>query len=106
MTKPFTAILEAINSQIKAKHSNFAGAYFFGSRAKETATEDSDYDTAFIFDGKVDRKLKNEIISLVYDYEVENDIVIDVLVYNKQEIENPSTPFRCNVKNEGKFYHA
>lgn len=104
MTKPFTTILSSISSQIKAKHSDFAGIYFFGSRAKGTATEESDYDTAFIFDGTVDRKLKNEIISLVYDYEVENDIIIDVLVYSKQDIENPATPFRDNVKNEGIFY--
>lgn len=104
MTKPFNDILASINSQIKAKYKDFAGVYLFGSRAKGTGTKESDYDTAFIFNGKVDRKLKNEIISLVYDYEVDNDIIIDVLVYNKQEIENPSTPFRYNVRSEGKFY--
>ncbi|MBN1971057.1 MAG: nucleotidyltransferase domain-containing protein [Candidatus Delongbacteria bacterium] len=104
MTKPFAAILSSITSQIKAKHPDFTGVYFFGSRVKGYATDESDYDIAFIFDRLVDRKLKSEIISLVYDYEVQNDIIIDVLVYSKEDIENTTTPFRDNVKNEGIFY--
>jgi len=98
-------IISKLNKQLKMSFPDFKGLYFYGSRVAGKSTKDSDYDIVFLFERKkIDRSLKDEIISLVYDYELENDILIDVRVYTFQSIQNPTTPFRVNVKSEGIFY--
>ena len=98
-------IINKLNMQLKKSYTDFKGLYFYGSRAAGKGAEDSDYDIVFMFERKkIDRSLKDEIINLVYDYELENDIIIDVRVYTFQSIQNPNTPFRLNVKTEGVFY--
>jgi len=98
-------IISKLNEQLKKSYPDFKGLYFYGSRVAGKGTKDSDYDIVFLFERKkIDRSLKDEIISLVYDYELENDIIIDVRVYTFQSIQNPKTPFRLNVKTEGVFY--
>ena len=102
----FHKILKEINLKLKDKYPLFNGAYFFGSRIKGNYNNESDYDAAFVFDAIIDNKLRNDVINIVYDFELANDIVIDSLVFNVDDILNPKTPFRNNVKNEGYFLNA
>lgn len=105
MNKTIDKIINELRNHIKNKYAEFKGLYFYGSRARGEGTIDSDYDIVFSFDReKINRPLKDDIINIVYDYELENDILIDVRVYTFQSIQNPSTPFRVNVKSEGIFY--
>ena len=63
------------------KYNSYRGAYFYGSRVKNIHSTDSDFD-------------------------VENDIIIDAHIYQINDILDPISPFRQNVKNEGIFYAA
>ena len=103
--KEFEKILSELNVRLKVKHSDFKGLYFYGSRARGKGEKYSDYDIVFIFERDViGRKLRDEVISIVYDYEIENDIIVDIKVYPFKFIQQPITPFHQNIKTEGIFY--
>jgi len=106
MDEKLTNIFGLINKVLKKKYPNYSGLYLFGSQVNGNATSQSDCDAAFIFDGIIDRKIRNDVISIVYDYELENDIVIDVMVFSRKEIDNPVTPLRYNIKTQGIFCYA
>jgi len=100
-------IISKLNEQLKKSYPDFKGLYFYGSRAAGKSTKDSDYDIVFLFERKkIDRSLKDEIINLVYDFELDHDIIIDSRVYSFNSIQDPTTPYRLNVKTEGVFYGA
>ena len=100
----YEKIITGINKLIRQKYTSFKGLFFYGSRIKNTNAPDADYDIVLTFDKKPNWRLKNTIYGLISDYEVKNDIIIDVHVYKLDDILNPITPFRNNVKNEGIFY--
>lgn len=98
-------IISEVNLRLNKKYPDFKGTYFYGSRAVGKSTKESDYDIVFLFErNKIDRSLKDEIIGIVYDYELEHEIIIDSKIYTFDSIENPATPYRINVKAEGVFY--
>jgi predicted nucleotidyltransferase len=97
-------IINELKSLLSQKYKDFKGIYYYGSRARKDNQEDSDYDLMFVFDREVDRKLKEEIIHLLYRYELDNDIIIDCRVYSTNDIKNIYTPFIYNVIKEGLFY--
>ena len=98
-------ITELIND-LKSKYIDFKGIYFFGSRSTNKHFENSDLDLVFTFNREINRKFKDEIRSLVYDYDLKYDVVIDSHIYNYKDILNPVTPFRNDVKTQGIFYGA
>lgn len=98
-----TIIIE-LKDTLKKRYPDFKGIYFYGSMARGEGQTDSDYDLVFVFSGNVNRKLRDEIIDIVYEYELAYGILIDVKVYSASMIENPVTPFRKNVLAEGIFY--
>lgn len=105
MNKAIDKIINEQRNRLRNEYPDFKGLYFYDSRACGEGTIDSDYDIVFLFERKkIDRSLKDEMISLVYDYELENDILIDVRVYTFQSIQYPTTPFQVNVKSKGIFY--
>jgi predicted nucleotidyltransferase len=105
MTKKFLDILiNEIKNELVKKYNDFSGIYLFGSRVKGTHSNDSDLDIAITFSRSIDKKFKDEIRDLIYEYDLKYDLVIDTHIYNLQDILFPKTPFRYNVKNEGIFY--
>ena len=104
MSKKALNIIAEIKKLLSENYSDFKGIYFFGSRSKTVSSIDSDYDIAIIFDRKIDREFKYEIIDLVYGVDLKYDVILDVKVYCEGDIRNPITPFRRNIKNEGVLF--
>ncbi|MFH1194353.1 MAG: nucleotidyltransferase domain-containing protein [bacterium] len=97
-------IIHELKLIIKELFPEFEGIYFYGSRMKGNSTTYSDYDFALIFNRKVDRKFRDKIIEAIYELELKYDVLLDVKVYSSNDIQNPITPFRSNIKTEGVFY--
>ena len=104
MKKHIDDIITELKSALKKKYPDFTGIYFYGSQRGVISSLESDYDLALVFNKKINKKFKEEIIDLIYEFDLQYDIVIDAKIYSSDEISNPVTPFRANVKNEGTFY--
>jgi uncharacterized protein len=99
-------IIQELLVELKEKYSDFRGIYLFGSRARGDYNKDSDYDLAIIFDRKIDTKLKREISRIIACLMVKYQIIVDNPVMDMNDLIEPITPLRENIKNEGIFYEA
>lgn len=104
MSEKDNILLAEISQQLKKGGFDLNGLYLFGSRAKNTFNEESDYDVAIILNEKVDWKLKDKVREVLYDIMLENDIVIDSHIYSKEQIDLSITPLRVSIKSTGIFY--
>jgi predicted nucleotidyltransferase len=93
-----------MSKTLKKKYNDFRGIYFYGSRARGDSNSYSDYDIVTVFERTIDWKFENEVLNIIYDFIVDNDIIIDCKVYSVNEISNPVTPLRINIKKEGQLY--
>jgi predicted nucleotidyltransferase len=77
----------------------------FGSRAKGDATINSDYDILIILNKKdYSWKYKYQINEVIYDLELENDIIIDSHILSDYEVNNSlrgSQPIFINAIDNG-----
>lgn len=60
----------------------------FGSQAKGTATELSDYDILIILNEPYNWKLRDRITDVMYDMELKHDILFDKHLLSVNEIKN------------------
>ena len=60
----------------------------FGSRAKGTANNDSDYDVLIVLDIDYNQKTKKIINGLCYDFDLKYAIFLDTQIISKSELEN------------------
>jgi predicted nucleotidyltransferase len=97
-------IVNELKSELKEKYPDFRGIYLFGSRARGDEHKDSDYDIAIIFDRKIDWRFDDKIMDSIINYEIKYDLLFDYHVFNFNDILEPITPFRNNVRKEGIFY--
>lgn len=97
-------IIEEVSKSLVKAGIPLKGLYFFGSRAKELQTKESDYDIAVIIKLPVNHKIKDKVRSFVYEIMLEHNVVIDTHIYSESEIDKPVTPFREAIRNEGVFY--
>ncbi len=102
----FENILLRISREIKARHPGYKGLYLYGSRIHKNINDDSDYDIVLVFNRHIDSALEKQILSIIYKYEIEYEILIDFSCYNYQDFSSIITPFRKTVLEEGKFYAA
>ena len=65
----------------------------FGSRARGDASDDSDLDI-FVEVEDLDRELKRKLADIVWDYSIDNGVVISPLFFSRNEVEN--TPMRAS----------
>ena len=75
----------------------------FGSRARGDADDDSDLDI-FIEVEDLDREVKRNLSDIVWDYSIDNGVVISPLFFSRNEVEG--TPMRSSfilesIMNEG-----
>ena len=96
--------LARLNHALKIVFSDYRGVYFYGSRQRGDFRDDSDYDLVFVFETKPDWRKEDLVRELVYQQEVEHNLVIDGKYYAQDEIAHARTPFCETVCQEGEFY--
>ena len=77
--------------------------YLFGSVARNDYDPDSDIDVLVLVPGKVDTSLKEDIIDLAYDVELEYDVVFGIVVRSKEfwiSEKAAAMPFHQSVQRE------
>lgn len=104
MEKKFKDLLDELSRVLKKKYPEFRGIYLYGSQVKGTFNEESDYDVVYVFDREIDWRFEYEVKDIIYDLELKYELFLDNRIYNHKDIQDPSTPFRLNVKTEGIFY--
>ncbi|MCA9947299.1 MAG: nucleotidyltransferase domain-containing protein [Anaerolineales bacterium] len=76
----------------------------FGSRARGTATEESDWDFLILLPSAEDMKLEAEIKDRLYDIELETDSVLSSIIRTKKEwasVRYAVMPLHQQVENDG-----
>jgi predicted nucleotidyltransferase len=87
LTSKEKKILNQIKDVIKNRFA-LDQIYFYGSRVYGKPEVYSDYDVFITLDEPVDWRKKDAIHDLIYEIELTNDIIIDLKVYNKHEIQS------------------
>lgn len=95
-------IINELNKLISEKYSDFKGSYLYGSRARGDFKGDSDLDIIALF-GNVDSAKEMEIYGIVCDLDYKYDIIISLMPYTKEELEQ-NYVFHNEVVNKGIFY--
>lgn len=83
-----------------------AKIYLYGSRARESASNESDWDILILIKrDKVTDQIEHKITDPLYDLEFETGEVISPMVYSEKEWDTKYsiTSFYHNVMNEGKL---
>ncbi len=85
-------------------HDDINDVILFGSQAKGTALEDSDYDVLIVLNRDYDWKYRNHICHVIYDMELEYDIFIDMHIISRHELFytlRGAQPIFVNAVNKG-----
>jgi len=96
-------IMNKINDSIKEVFKEYKGLYLYGSRAKNTAEPDSDYDIVMLVDKIATLQDRYSVYDVVGDLEVELGIFMDIHFLTEEELEIDPFYYR-EVVNYGKFY--
>lgn len=96
------AILQAVQGTIKALLPD-ATVILFGSRARGDAAADADWDI-LVLTATADWKTEKRVWSALYDIELDENIILNVLVIERVEWEYKlfdGHPLKRNVEKEG-----
>lgn len=96
-------IAKQISEKIKKKDPT-ANVFLFGSRAREDARDDSDWDILILIDQpKLDRSQESKYRDEIFNLELDLGIPISTFIYSKSDWETKFalTPFYQNVQKEG-----
>ncbi len=83
---------------------NIKDVILFGSQAKGTAKEFSDYDVVIILKNDYDWKYKNKIIDKTYEIDLKYDVICDIHIISQNEISyklRGKLPIFINAINNG-----
>jgi predicted nucleotidyltransferase len=100
----FEKVIRELNEKLSREYDDFFGITFFGSRSRGDFSSDSDFDIVVLFSKELDWRKENDVLDMIYEKELEYDILIDAKVYHDEELKKQNTPFRVNVMREGTFY--
>lgn len=78
-------LIEIKHLLIKNFGNNIKDVILYGSRASETATDLSDYDILIVLRNEYDWKYKDKIRNVVCEFEIMNDIFIDMNIISEKE---------------------
>ncbi len=98
-------ILKEIKRIVKEQEPS-AKVYLFGSRLKDLAGKESDWDILILLDReRITPEIERSITYSLYDLEFDTGELISPMVYSQQEWETKYsiTPFYHNVMKEGKL---
>lgn len=97
------ASVSALKKRLQKRYGSKLELYLFGSVARNRHEPDSDIDILVLVPGKVDTGLKEEIIDLAYDVELEYDVVFGIVARSKEfwvSEKAASMPFHQNVQRD------
>jgi predicted nucleotidyltransferase len=97
------AILSRCRDAVKAIDSS-AEIILYGSRARQDAAPDSDYDLLIVAEGPASIAQEDLFRRSIYPIELETGAVLTVILVNKADWNSPlygSMPFYRNIKREG-----
>ena len=103
MTKMQKHLLHDIKQRISQKDPH-AKVILFGSRARNQAGIDSDWDILILLNQvKVDRKTEKEYREIIFDIEVQSGEPISTFVFSEKEWNEKHyiTPFYRNIQQDG-----
>ena len=85
-----TDILRQLKHRLQQHFNNaIRDVILFGSRAKGTARDDSDYDVLIVLNkNDYDWKFRDEVTDVVYDLELDYDILVDKHLISIDELEH------------------
>ncbi len=69
-------------------HDAIKDVILFGSQAAGAAREDSDYDVLIVLNCDYDWKLRDKITDIVYDMELEYDLLFDKYLISTDELQH------------------
>ena len=98
-------ILEDIKRIVSERYPS-AKIYLYGSRAKGTASRESDWDLLILLNKeKITPEIEESITYPLYDLEFESGELISPMVYSEEEwnTKYKVTPFYQNIMQEGKL---
>lgn len=78
-------LIELNQLLIKTFGTNIKDVILFGSQATETATDHSDYDILIVLRNEYDWKYKDKIRNTICEFEIMNDVFIDINVISEKE---------------------
>jgi predicted nucleotidyltransferase len=82
-------LLEKVKNFLVARFGqDIQDVILFGSRVTGTAHEDSDYDVLIILNRDYDWQYRHNIISAIYELELEHDVFIDAKIISELELHN------------------
>ena len=80
-------ILKALKSYLISNYGNdIRDVILFGSQARGNATNASDYDVLIVLNKAYTGEDENKILDLCYDIDLEYDIVLDVHLLSRDEL--------------------
>jgi len=80
-------ILQDLKKQLTNYFGNdLVNVYLFGSQAKNTENEDSDYDILILLKTKKGWREKDHVIDICYDIDLKHDILIDPHILAEEEL--------------------
>lgn len=95
---------KAVNSiveMIPVRFPSVRKIVLYGSKARGDFHEDSDIDLLFVTENAVPRNVKFEIYDLIYELEVENDVIISAVFVSEKDLAAHRTPLIKSVVEEG-----
>lgn len=93
--------LEGIIAHLARKFPSIRKIILYGSKARGEFAEDSDLDLLFITAGELPRSVKFEISDVIYNYELDNDIVVSAVFVPEADFERKVSLLLKSVKREG-----
>jgi predicted nucleotidyltransferase len=90
--------IEVLNAEPQAK------IILFGSRARGSAREDSDWDLLILVDKKLTHEIEDKILDAIYDFSLKADELFTPFIYSQSDWDKYRLlPFYKNVESEGIF---
>lgn len=94
-------VLKAVIQRLPSMYPMINKIVLYGSKARGDFVEESDIDILFVTDYPIHRTLKTEIYDMIYELEVEYNVVFSVIFINKEAFESKNTSFIKQVYREG-----